>query len=233
MLPDLDYSTFVLLPGTKNPSAGMMMLSKQGETVVLDERTAALESSSYVEKTDEPNSPTLHSEDDMSPFARICRNGSACAVPMCTFAHPRNFSGRPGAPVTNPNSMSRLSYSSAPFIPTFTLPNSPMKPRQEKFQYDAFSFQPLTVAPRSPSMESKAFDLFCLPSSRTSSTSSRLSTSSTSPERSPELVSRTLFQNQDRRFSYSRKGPHYDKSDSYGGEFARPVPPIVLYANAN
>jgi len=238
MLLDLDYSTFVLLPGTRNPSAGMMMQTTPGgATVVLDEHLAELESSS---KSD-PSSPNFSAQPTTPPFgarppssppfpteeAPPCRNGANCTIPMCTYSHPTSqFSNR-----------SRLSFSSAPFMPSFSPTSSPVKQRYEPNKYSYDNFAPS----RSSSSESKHYDVFAAPlglSSRTPSvSSSRSSTSSNSPERSPDLPTRTLG-GPNRRMVPSRKG-HFDVSfgsqgniEAYG-EFSRHQAPIVLYANAN
>jgi len=208
MLLELDYSTFVLLPGTRNPSVGMMMqTSPGGATVVLDEHLVELES------TKEPSSPSFSSQPSTPPFgarplspkfpveeAPPCRNGANCTIPMCTYSHPSShFSNR-----------SRLSFSSAPFMPSFSPTSSPVKHRYEpnKYNYD-------NPPSRTSSSESKHYEVFAAPlglSSRTPSvSSSRSSTSSNSPERSPDLPTRSLA-GPNRRMVPSRKQGHFDVS---------------------
>jgi hypothetical protein len=234
MLLELDYSTFVLLPGTRNPSVGMMMQTTPGgATVVLDEHLV-------LESRQEPSSPSFSSQPSTPPFgarppsspkytaeeAPPCRNGANCTIPMCTYSHPSShFSNR-----------SRLSFSSAPFMPSFSPTSSPVKHRYEpnKYTYD--------IPPsRTSSSESKHYEAFAAPlglSSRTPSvsSSSRSSTSSNSPERSPDLPTRSIG-GPNRRMVPSRK-VHYDatfgtqtSTEGYA-EFSRQAP-IVLYANAN
>jgi len=258
-LLDLDYSTFVLLPGTKNPAAGMMMLSKHGETIVLDERLAALESSGFDSsvKSDEPSSPSFSSQPNTPPFHSRqhppsptftadephpppCRNGVNCTIPMCTYSHPSSHS-------SHFSRGPRLSFSSAPFMPSYSPSTSPVK--QQRFEPNKYydnSFAPPT---RVSSGESKHYEAFSAPlglssplslSSRTSSTtSSRSSSSSNSPERSPDINTRTLSGPNQRRMNHSRKqqSSHYDATFGSQGDFSEfsrhQGAPIVLYANAN
>lgn len=214
---DVDYSTFVLLPGTKNPAVGMMMQTTPGgATVVLDEHLAELESFSRGESTSprfssQPSTPPSRPMEEVPP----CRNGANCTIPMCTFSHPT---------VSHFPNRSRFSFSSAPFVPSFSASpaSSPVKQRYDNKYYD------------NRVSETKHFDMFTTPMASRTPSSSQSSVSSSSPERSPELQSRSLG----RRVVPVRKG-QFDGTFSTQnlvegyGEFSRHQAPIVLYANAN
>lgn len=235
MLLDLDYSTFVLLPGTKNPAVGMMMQTTPGgATVVLDEHLAELESGS---KSD-PNSPNFSSQPSTPPngarsaptFAEEtppCRNGAQCTIPMCTYSHP---------PSHFPN-RTRLSFSSAPFMPSYSPTSSPVKHRYEPNKYSYDNFAP--PSRNTSSTDVKHYDVFSTPlgvPSRTPSiSSSRSSTSSSnSPERSPEPQTRSIVGPARRMVPRKHFDATFGSQTGEGyGEFSRHQAPIVLYANAN
>jgi len=249
MLLDLDYSTFVLLPGTKNPVVGMMMQTTHGgATVVLDEHLAELESGLKGDPTSPHFSPSTPpgARPQSTPFvqeeAPPCRNGASCSIPMCTYSHASSHF---------PPNRTRLSFSSAPFMPSYSPTSSPVKQQQHRFEPNKNNYSSAYennnsnnfVAPpsRASSNEVKHFDVFAAPlglSSRTPSiASSRSSTSSLSPERSPDLPTRTLGGPANRRMNVPTRKPqgHFDttfgpqtNAESYG-EFTRHQTPIVVY----